>query len=145
MPTKRDPTPPVPNTSLPPDLSQLDEDLPEADVYAVGYGKPPRHTRFKPGHRGGPGRPRGSKNRETIFHEIFDKPRPATINGARKRVSLQEVAYRELGKKAAKGDLKAIALIEQIRASIGSNATRDAVVEPLSESELAILDRRSHG
>ena len=38
--------------------------------YEVGYGKPPSHTRFKPGESGNPrGRPRGSRNAQPSFSE----------------------------------------------------------------------------
>jgi hypothetical protein len=34
--------------------------------YQVGYGKPPKHTQFKPGKSGNPqGRPKGTKNLKT--------------------------------------------------------------------------------
>jgi hypothetical protein len=38
--------------------------------YEVGYGKPPKHSQFKPGQSGYPkGRPKGSKNLKTDLRE----------------------------------------------------------------------------
>ena len=44
--------------------------LPAPGGYEVGYGKPPKETRFKPGVSGNPkGRPKGAKNRRPALHE----------------------------------------------------------------------------
>ena len=43
--------------------------------YEVGYGKPPRHTRFEPGRSGNPrGRPSRSKNLSTLLSEALSEP-----------------------------------------------------------------------
>ena len=43
--------------------------------HQVGYGRPPLHTRFKPGQSGNPkGRPKGAKNEDTILREIMNRP-----------------------------------------------------------------------
>jgi hypothetical protein len=50
------------------EAAPLDCDLP----YSVGYGRPPKHTRFKPGRSGNPkGRPRGSRNLSTEMQKVL--------------------------------------------------------------------------
>jgi hypothetical protein len=45
------------------------------DDYEVGYGKPPKETKFAQGKSGNPkGRPKGSKNIATLFMEIGRQP-----------------------------------------------------------------------
>ena len=120
-----------------------DSSSPDSPTYEVGYGKPPVHSRFVAGQRGGPGRPRGAKNRATLFREAFDTPRPVTIAGKRQRLTNQDIAYRQLATEATKGNLRAIALAEQIRAAVcGSDQVVETVVPPLTDAELAILRRR---
>lgn len=124
-----------------PDLEEADGEGP----YQVGRGKPPLHSRFKPGGKGGPGRPKGAKNRATLLREALDTPRPVTVEGRRRRMSAQELGYRQLAMKIAKGDLKAISLAEQLRNSLcGPEEAADAAVPPLTDAELAILRRRGH-
>lgn len=113
--------------------------------YEVGRGRPPLHPRFKPGGQGGPGRPKGSKNRETLFKEAFDTPRPVTIEGRRKRMTAHALGYDQLATRVAKGDLKAIGMAEQIRNNLcGSEGPTETVGPPLSDAELAILMRKGH-
>jgi len=46
------------------DQSKFGAPLIERPGYDVGYGKPPAHSRFKPGQSGNPrGRPKGVKNK----------------------------------------------------------------------------------
>jgi hypothetical protein len=43
-------------------------------AYAVGYGRPPVATRFRPGHSGNPeGRPKGSKSAASIARETLER------------------------------------------------------------------------
>jgi hypothetical protein len=56
--------------------------------YEVGYGKPPRHTRFKPGRSGNPrGRPSGSKNLSTLLNEALNEPVIVAENGGQRKIS----------------------------------------------------------
>src|SRR5260370_27753852 len=50
--------------------------------YAVGYGKPPRHTRFTRGQSGNPrGRAPGAKNMKTLLSEALNECVIVTENG----------------------------------------------------------------
>ncbi len=78
----------------------------------VGPGKPPRHSRFKPGQSGNPyGRPKGSKNFATILQQQLMKKVTITVDGKPKRMAVQEVIARRLANDSMKGTTKAMELL----------------------------------
>lgn len=75
------------------------------DEYEVGYGKPPRHTRFRKGESGNyRGRPKTRKNLTTIVGEVLGDAVVINENGRRRRRSKAEVIAMQLVNKAVKGD-----------------------------------------
>ncbi len=42
-----------------------------APTYAIGYGRPPGHSKFKPGHRGCGGRPKRQRNVSTVVDGLL--------------------------------------------------------------------------
>jgi hypothetical protein len=86
-----------------------DEDKPE---YAVGFGKPPRRTRFCKGQSGNPkGRPRGAKNLATLMEKVLKEPVVISENGKRRRISKREALIKQLVNKAIAGDPRSIKLM----------------------------------
>lgn len=87
-------------------------DNPNSDEEAVGYRKPPRHSRFKPGQSGNPkGRPRGSKNVGSILRRLLDIEFPVSQRGVETTKSTREILIQRLIEKAARGDRKATEFI----------------------------------
>ena len=75
---------------------------------SVGYRKPPRQRRFKPGKSGNQrGRPRGSKNRKTIVQEVANEMHTITEDGQQQRRSTLELVLLALRNRAAEGDVPA--------------------------------------
>src|SRR5207244_10457945 len=63
--------------------------------YEVGYGRPPQHSRFKPGQSGNiKGRPKGSKSLKAILEEALSSSVTITENGVLKKVALQELLFK---------------------------------------------------
>ena len=82
------------------------------DDEEVGYGKPPRAHRFKPGQSGNPsGRPKGTKNEETIMRELLGQKVSISHRGKIKRITLHEALYRRVLDDGLKGSLKSIAFL----------------------------------
>jgi Family of unknown function (DUF5681) len=76
-------------------------------AYEVGYGRPPAHTRFKPGQSGNPkGRAKGSKNLKTLFHRILNEQVSLREGDRVRKVSKAEAVLRGLIIGAMKGDPK---------------------------------------
>jgi hypothetical protein len=77
--------------------------------YEVGYGKPPEHTRFKPGQSGNPrGRKPGSKNVMTLLEETLFATVKVRENGKVRRVPAIQACFLNLRNLAMKGDSKAL-------------------------------------
>jgi Family of unknown function (DUF5681) len=83
--------------------------------YEVGYGKPPHHTRFKPGQSGNPrGRPSGSKNLKTLLSDALSEPVVIAENGGRRRVSKREAIVTQLVDRSATADWRAVKILLDI-------------------------------
>jgi hypothetical protein len=111
--------------------------------YEVGYGRPPRHTRFQPGRSGNPrGRPSGSKNLSTLLSEALNEPVIVVENGRRRTIAKRQAIITQLVNRSAKSDLKAtqivLAMLQNIehRADLGSAETAD-----FTEADQQIIQR----
>ena len=80
--------------------------------YAVGYGNPPKASRFKPGQSGNPkGRPKGSRSARALLDRALSTPITITENGKSRTVQHREALFKSLTAKALKGDMRSLALI----------------------------------
>ena len=80
--------------------------------YQVGYGKPPRHTRFKRGQSGNPrGRPREAKN---LLTEALNERVIVAENEGRRKITKREAIITQLVNRSAKADLRAIKILLDI-------------------------------
>lgn len=103
-----------------------------SDDYEVGYGKPPQAQRFQKGKSGNPGgRPRGDKTLATEVEKALGLTVPGFRNGKRHRKSVRGIIAANLAKKAAEGNLGAVALIDKIESR---KAPREAASSPTSRT-----------
>jgi len=79
------------------------------DDYEVGYGKPPQHSRFKPGQSGNPrGRPKGARNAATVLRDELAEKITVTENGKTITITKLEGIVKAAVVKALKGDPRAL-------------------------------------
>lgn len=112
-----------------------------SDDYEVGYGKPPKHTRFAPGKSGNPlGRPRGARGLKTDLVTELSARHTIHINGKPVRGNRQQLMMRTLATRAASGDLRAQAvLLPLIERALGLEDRGDAR-ERLSKQDETLLN-----
>ncbi len=76
----------------------------------VGYGKPPKATRFRPGQSGNPrGRPKGARGIAKVLDEALSQEVRVTEGGQTVRITKREALILSLITKALKGDMRAAA------------------------------------
>ncbi len=132
--------------AAPLDHASPDQAPPPSRSYEVGYGKPPKASRFKPGQSGNPrGRRRGARNKRTILKELLREPMTYTEHGKRKTAPADELIWRQLRNKALKGEDRAMdRLFKEVEAleREADAATGVAPAEgPMPEDDKAILAR----
>ena len=117
--------------------------------FEVGYGKPPRHTRFKRGESGNPhGRPPGAENLSTLLSEALNEPVVIAENDGRKRISKRQAIIKQLVNKSAKGDWRAVKLLMDILQDIEGRTepqTAESSFGSADEKVIAQLKARLRG
>jgi len=107
--------------------------------YDVGYGKPPKDTRFSKGISGNPrGRPRGKGNLATDVARALQEKVTINESGVRKTVTKREAVAKQLVNKSASGDIVAIRLLTALTSSI--EAVTETGKAQLSDEDLKVLD-----
>jgi len=109
--------------------------------YEVGYGKPPRHTRFKPG---GPSpNPSGRPRRTPTFLEEFARELDVKVQvqdgGRRRRYTKRQLITKQVVNGAVKGDRTSLRFVQALQAVLDSRITES--VETMSPKERTAVDR----
>ena len=78
--------------------------------YEVGYGKPPKHTRWKAGESGNRTKQhrRRPKNTVTLIDELFLSSIDVTIDGERRKIPILEAIMMQLLKLELSGNRRAL-------------------------------------
>jgi uncharacterized protein DUF5681 len=111
--------------------------------HQMGYGKPPRHSRFVKGQSGNPrGRPPGAKNLKTLLNKALNEPVIVTENGGRRKISKREAIVTQLVNCSAKGDFKAIQiLLAMLRDIEGQTEPPASETSAFSEADEKVLEQ----
>ena len=110
--------------------------------YEVGYGKPPAHTRFRPGQSGNPrGRPRGTRNLKTdLLDELDETILVREGEGGARQVSKQRAVIKSLVTRTLKGDARTAGLLLSLMMRLLDTGEGAAELdERLDEEEREIL------
>ncbi|MGE0038532.1 MAG: DUF5681 domain-containing protein [Xanthobacteraceae bacterium] len=114
--------------------------------YEVGWGKPPKATRWKPGQSGNPrGRPKGSQAFATVLYEVMRRKLKITENGETRWISFREALGRKLIQNALNGDHKAIKLLIELEPVIMQKGAptpkikKNATVEEAQEAYMRMI------
>jgi len=112
------------------------------DDYEVGYGKPPKHTRFQKGQSGNPkGRPKGRRNFATELEEVLEAPVPVTQNGAKVHVSSRQAVLYRLREMALNGDIGPMKQLLELAERHEATKAATQAERGLTRDEAEILER----
>jgi hypothetical protein len=111
------------------------------DEYDIGYGKPPKETRFNRGKSGNKrGRAKGRKNTYTLLNEILGQKITVEANGGQFRISKKMAMLTQLVNKGVNGDIKAIStLLPHILMADIKEEDKEKLLAALNSEDKAIL------
>ena len=109
--------------------------------YEVGYRKPPKRTRFRPGQSGNPrGRPEGTKNLKTDLMEELGEKILIREGDRSQKVSKQRALLKSVVNRAIKGDARAIGIaLSTMMRLLDTGEGAPAAEGALLDDELEIL------
>jgi hypothetical protein len=113
--------------------------------YEVGYGKPPKETRFRPGQSGNPkGRPKGAQNLTTDVKEELEEKIVVTEGGRPRPMTKQRAMIKSLMAKALKGDSRAVHVLVGLKLGLDQAEGAKPDEELLTEEDREVLARFEH-
>jgi Family of unknown function (DUF5681) len=109
--------------------------------YKVGHRRPPREWCFKPGCSGNPkGRPKGSRNPDTVVSHILNGKIPVRENGRVRRITKFEAMVEATLLKAIKGDSRSANTMIGLMAKMNQLAeTETETTTLLPQDDAAII------
>jgi hypothetical protein len=119
----------------------------EKEGYEVGYGKPPVHSRFRPGMSGNrKGRPKKAKGLNTIVREQMLESILVRTERGERRIPRVQALFVKMIEKGAKGDLRALEKLLHLYALAVPDAASPTEMlvapgqpSPSDEASLALL------
>jgi hypothetical protein len=116
------------------------EDSGDDEPYRVGYGKPPKHTRFRPGQSGNPrGRRKGARGLKTDLAAALGERQTIQVNRQPVTASRQRLLLMTLAARGAAGDVKAAAILLPLIERVLGIEDRGQSRQRLSAGDQAIL------
>src|SRR5215469_546672 len=108
--------------------------------YDVGYRRPPKATRFKPGQSGNPkGRSKGSANLATDLSAELNEQITVREGGQARRLTKQRALIKSLTARALQGDVRATTALLALYARVICEPEGESA--PIEEDELLIMRR----
>ena len=108
--------------------------------YAVGYGKPPKNTRFRKGQSGNPrGRPKGARGLKADLRAELSEKVKVTEHGRTRHLTKQQVIVKTLAAKAIRGDTRAISKLIDLTLELHGVDGDQSTAGRLSDSDEALL------
>jgi uncharacterized protein DUF5681 len=105
----------------------------------VGYRRPPKATRFRPGQSGNPrGRPKGARSVSTVIAAALSERVAVTENGQRRHISKLEAAVKQLVNRAASGEFRATQLLLAL-AQANENPPASQDEQRFSEDDAVVM------
>src|SRR5581483_1748948 len=105
--------------------------------YEIGYGRPPKATRFKLGNRCNPlGRPKRKKTAGELIEEAMSEKVKIVVDGRPRSMTKQQVIILNLVNAAARGDHKAISTLFSLKTRY-----QDSSATTIDPADLGLNDR----
>ena len=112
----------------------------DSDSREIGYGKPPRHSRFQKGKSGNPqGRPRQAASFKSDLAAELQKTLAITENGKRLTLTKQQAVFRMLTTAALK-DVRAASILLDIARKYGVGAESETPERGDAADDADLLD-----
>jgi Family of unknown function (DUF5681) len=130
------------NEPLLPNTSGSDDCQSSDPAYTIGYGRPPKHTRFKPGRSGNPkGRPKRQRNVRTVVEETLSERIKIREGNRTRSVTKLDGIVLTMVNGALKGDPKALGSLVNLLRSTGmaDEAPEASHAEPFTADDGAVI------